>query len=204
MGGPVACRGLAAGCRLFRGDPGNPRERRRPHGRTPEEQLPGEYALRMKRLHKFEAAQTVLQVVYDYTSNGELDRVEKLRLQAARQQAEKLRSFGLDPEGNFEAYREHLRHEGGLDDYEIEKGVLFERMINDAAMGRDQFFTSLEWLAARQLLCDYLPSIREGLQLPRLSVSGEDLVDLGVHVQDWYHGTYYRNHYAHTGEQDEE
>lgn len=82
-----------------------------------------------------------------------------------------------------------------VDDYDIEKMSTFESLIAASCPDREEFFRLLKWLGDRLLLDAHPLAINDGKQLPDLSRKGEDTIELGLTVTDWYHGPYKRRHY---------
>ena len=70
----------------------------------------------------------------------------------------------------------------------VESGVI--RYAAEAGVDSEDFAVAAAWLVARGLLAytnEWMPS---GFQLTTL---GEDLIDLGISVEEWYQGPYREN-----------
>lgn len=149
-------------------------------------------------MSKTQNAQKALQAVYDFHASGEADRVDEIRIKCAE---ERMRHREADPDYDPDPLmelRRTRREERPVDEYDIEKMSVYESLIAAAGLERSDFLQALTWLAKRRLLQDDHYSVRRGGQIPSLSAEGEDIIDFGITVDEWYHGPYKNRHYIDT------
>ncbi|MDN6706393.1 hypothetical protein [Corynebacterium glyciniphilum] len=72
-----------------------------------------------------------------------------------------------------------------------------EMVARSAGLSIQDFKNSMSWLSRRGLISEEDWSTAFDLRFfPKVAVEGEDIIDLGLTVEQWYHGPYKRSRYG--------
>lgn len=130
---------------------------------------------------KLDRAQRVLQFFYDFEADPPIAEIEAWLAEKRKQtEKEEIESYGVvmtefTEDGSFRFSREDARAEAVL------------KAAKQVGLSSDELSVAGQWLAERGLISGSNFSLQPNY---RLSKTGEDLIDLGISVEEYYHGPY--------------